>query len=521
MKPYFGYIRVSDKKQEKGVSLEAQRHDIEKFAAQRGFDVIAWFVEVQTAAKAGRAKFAQMLARLEKGEAQGVVIHKIDRGARNLGDWNNLSSLFDRGIDVQFAHEPIDLHTRGGRLSADILAVVAADFIRNNKQEARKGFYGRLQQGIYPLPAPVGYLDKGAGLPKVPDATRAPLVKLAFDLYASNMYGLIELRREMKVRGLRSINGKVMSLNAISWMLHNPFYVGLIHIKRTGETFQGKHAPLVTKATFDRVQAILAGKTVFRSVKHDFVFRRLVSCEECGLHLIGERQKGKYVYYRCHGEHSAPTCVRENSLHDIVQKHLQLLVSDEAELREFRDMVDDERANVAEETDKLRYSLKLRLAKCDDRVRRLTDAYIDQLIDQETFEARKRGLLGERRNLLDRVGKVSAEDLPKAGAFKKLELGNAAYMGYFSGNVFEKRNMICQVTSNLIAEGNNAAIRLKSPYQEIANWRQSQNGAPRRGTPRTRTRELLDIITAVDQKEKSTAVNQATTRNEDRDGSRA
>ncbi len=117
------------------------------------------------------------------------------------------------------------------------------------------------------LPAPIGYLDKGAGVPKALDPGRAPLVKQAFDLYASNTFGLVDLRREMKARGLRSINGKVLSLEALSLMLHNPFYIGLIHIKRTGQTFQGKHPPLVSKATFDRVQAILAGKTFLRLVR--------------------------------------------------------------------------------------------------------------------------------------------------------------------------------------------------------------------------------------------------------------
>ncbi len=507
MKPYFGYIRVSDKKQEKGVSLEAQKSDIEKFALQRGFHIAAWFVEVQTAAKAGRGVFTGMLARLEKGEAQGVIIHKIDRGARNLEDWNNLSKLFDRGLDVQFAHEPIDLHTRGGRLSADILAVVAADFIRNNRQEAKKGFYGRLEQGVYPLPAPIGYIDKGAGIPKALDPARAPLVRQAFELYGSNMYGLLELRKEITKRGLRSKSGKVLSLNVLSQVLHNPFYIGLIHIKLIGITYQGKHPALVSKATFDRVQAILAGKTVLRRVKHDFLFRRRIRCEKCGLHLIGERQKSQYVYYRCHSEMCRGTIIREEFVEDVVQKHLQLLSGDEVELREFRDLVEVERRHVTEETDKLRASLSLRLAKCDDRQTRLTDAYIDQLIDKETFEARKQGLLGERRNLLDQIATVSIADLPKNKAFKKLELGNAAYSGYSSGNLLEQRSIIDQVTSNLSAHGNNPTITLKSPFQEIVNWRKSQNGPPRRGTPRQRAMELLDIIMMVDQKEKSAAVN--------------
>src|SRR5271169_5799484 len=115
MTPYFGYIRISDRKQKTGVSLQVQKSDIEKFAAQRDIEIVGWFSEVQTAAKAGRGVFMGMLARLKMGEAQGVIIHKIDRAARNADDWNDLGKLFDSGIDVQFAYEPVDLHTRGGR----------------------------------------------------------------------------------------------------------------------------------------------------------------------------------------------------------------------------------------------------------------------------------------------------------------------------------------------------------------------------------------------------------------------
>ena len=57
-----------------------------------------------------------------------MIIHKIDRSARNLKDWADLGELIDQGIDVHFANESLDLHSRGGRLSADIQAVVAADY---------------------------------------------------------------------------------------------------------------------------------------------------------------------------------------------------------------------------------------------------------------------------------------------------------------------------------------------------------------------------------------------------------
>src|SRR6185437_20084 len=142
----------------------------------------------------------EMLKLLRKGTAHGVVIHKIDRSARNLKDWADLGDCIDAGIEVHFANESIDLHSRGGRLSADIQAVVAADYIRNLREEVRKGFFGRLKQGLYPLPAPVGYLDKGRGLPKEIDPITAPLIRQAFELYAAGTIGLHELRRELYQR---------------------------------------------------------------------------------------------------------------------------------------------------------------------------------------------------------------------------------------------------------------------------------------------------------------------------------
>ncbi len=42
-----------------------------------------------------------MLAALKRGRAHGVIIHKIDRGARNLQDWANLGNLIDGGVEVR------------------------------------------------------------------------------------------------------------------------------------------------------------------------------------------------------------------------------------------------------------------------------------------------------------------------------------------------------------------------------------------------------------------------------------
>lgn len=120
-KGYFSYIRVSTVRQgQTGTSLVEQRDAIERYVARWNLPVIQEFEEKETAAKLGRPVFSEMLKGLKKGRARGVIMHKIDRSARNLKDWAELGELIDRGIEVHFANENLDLYSRGGRLSADI-----------------------------------------------------------------------------------------------------------------------------------------------------------------------------------------------------------------------------------------------------------------------------------------------------------------------------------------------------------------------------------------------------------------
>src|SRR5690349_18200723 len=98
MKTVFAYTRVSTRKQgEKGVSLAEQRAAIERYADRTGLHITEWFEEQLTAAKKGRPLFSNILKRLRRGDADGLVIHKIDRSARNLRDWADLGDLIDKG----------------------------------------------------------------------------------------------------------------------------------------------------------------------------------------------------------------------------------------------------------------------------------------------------------------------------------------------------------------------------------------------------------------------------------------
>ena len=79
------------------------------YAERHGIQIAEWFEERLTAAKRGRPLFTKMLKNLRRGEAQGVVIHKIDRSARNLRDWAELGELIDGGVLVHFAIDTFEL----------------------------------------------------------------------------------------------------------------------------------------------------------------------------------------------------------------------------------------------------------------------------------------------------------------------------------------------------------------------------------------------------------------------------
>jgi len=484
MKDVYGYIRVSTVKQgEKGVSLIEQKNAIERYASQNRLTIVQWFEERETAAKQGRPTFTKMITQLRSGMAAGVVIHKIDRSARNLRDWAELVDMADQGIEIHFVNESIDMGVRGGRLSADIQAVVAADYIRNLREETIKGIRGRLKQGLYPMRAPVGYLDAGGGKVKELDPIKSTVIKELFELYATGEYSLKSLLRYAKHRGLTNSNGGNLSLNGISTILHNPFYTGLIHIKRTGENFIGAHKPVVSKEIFDTVQDVLTGRTAQRAQKHQFIFKRLFTCTGCNRCLIGERQKG-YVYYRCHL--CRGVSLRENNLDTAVRNSLKYFHLNSGEVAE----VEKAQQRILSQDSELlaveKKALETELNTLNTRLSILTDRLIDEVVDRDTYLQKKNEIISKmqlaKNKLSDNSTGVSVEAQTKA---LHLELYKNAYLSYETGSTTEKRQMIKTITSNCSVTGKNVAIELHHPFEELCEIKKFAYGDPCRGVPRT------------------------------------
>src|SRR5712692_7289544 len=503
MGTFFAYARVSTPRQgEKGVSLLEQRHAIERYARQHHLEITRWFEERESASQTGRPAFNDMLRLLRLRKVQGVVIHKIDRSARNMQDWADVGKLADAGVEVHFASENVDLKTVGGRLSADIQAVVAAHYSRNLREEVKKGLYGRLKQGFYPFRAPIGYLDQGSAKVNILDPMRAPLLQEAFTLYASGKFSLPDLAEEMFRRGLRNRNGGPVTINGLVTILKNPFYIGLIRINKTGQTFASNHEPLVTTEMFERVQAVLTGKRVDRSKNHVFTYSRIARCGTCGYSLIAERKKG-HVYYRCHNRPfktpatCPPTSVREEQLDEAVLNRLSEVDLSDNELELARACVEKRRNELQKDRAATAHAFRLQFDQIQNRLAKLMDLLVDGTVDKLLFQNKQELLLREQARIKERLAEAEQGSCSSVARIEKtVELAKSPSMLYKTASPEKKRELLKTLLSNLVVSGKNVEITLALPFRLIAEREKTSNGRAYRGTCRTWEKLLEKLLKA-------------------------
>jgi DNA invertase Pin-like site-specific DNA recombinase len=494
MKPCFGYVRVSTVKQGDGVSLEAQKDAILEYARRKNLTITRWWAEKETAAKQGRPVFNEMVARLKQGEAKGLLIHKIDRSARNYHDWAIISDLADTGIEFHIATESFDFNTYGGRMAADFMAVVAANYVRNLKTEIRKGQLGQLKIGLIPWAAPVGYRNNGAAKLKTPDPLAAPLVRRAFELYGSGTHSIRTLTIEMRKQGLRTQTGRQLHKSNIENMLGNPFYCGIIRVRRTSETFKGAHEPIITTVLFERVQDIKSGKKVKKFTRHNHMYRGLFRCQHCGHCLIGEIQKGR-VYYRCQTAACATKTIREDRvsqavialLHQISLTPDDLAVAYER-LPAMLMMKNDGRECAA---------IELQRDQVAARLDRLTDMVLDGLIDGDAFQAKKQALLIEQRRIDEQLAIATSNTVTEATARRFLELATNLALLYDSATKPEKRRIVEWATSNRTATEKCVCFEPSKWLKGTKTMLAALSSADARDYSRTEARAFADLIDSV------------------------
>lgn len=402
---FFIYARKSTESEDRQVrSIRDQLAELYELARKDGIDVVEEFVESQTAKTPGRPVFNQMLSRIESSDAAGILAWHPDRLARNSLDGGRIIWLVDSGkiTDLRFPtfrFEP----TAQGKFMLAVMFGQSKYYVDNLSENIRRGHRQKLRDGIWPNAAPVGYVNDAGSRTVVPDEERAPLVRKVFELHATGEYTLDRLRLSVNGLGLTTRAGDPLSRSQYHRMLRNPFYYGVIRYK--GELHEAKHEPLISKRLFDDVQAVTRRKTKLKAPQRKpYLYRGVFRCGECGCFITTETQKG-HNYLRCtkrvKKNCSQPYVREENIAHQVTVALAGCAIpTDWADWMEaeLRGVQQEDAVVIAAQAAKI----DLVAASIEDKVGRLTDAYLEQTLSLEEFRVAKNRLVEEKQALKEK-----------------------------------------------------------------------------------------------------------------------
>lgn len=248
-------------------SLDAQREACEAYiASQKSEGWVATRDRYDDGGFSGgnldRPGLKQLLADIDDGLIDVVVVYKIDRLSRALMDFSKLVEVFDRnGVTFVSVTQSFNTTTSMGRLTLNILLSFAqfereviGERIRDKVAASRKR--GIWMGGYVPL----GYDVQDRKL--VVNETEAASVRRIFDRFVE-LGSATMLAKELRREGFRSKQGTLIDKGYLYRVLRNRVYRGeAVH---KGKAYPGEHDAIVTDKVWDQVDAILQGNRHARS----------------------------------------------------------------------------------------------------------------------------------------------------------------------------------------------------------------------------------------------------------------
>ena len=417
--PLFAYLRKSSKQEEKQApSIPRQRAELLAYARREGLRIAREFVERESAKSTGRPVFNEMIRRLEAGEASGIVTWHPDRLARNAVDGGRIIDLLDKRklLSLKFASFWFENNPQG-RFMLMMAFAQSAHYVDALSVNTKSGLNRKVARGEFPGCARVGYLNDRRKKRIVIDRERAPVIREAFERYATGSDTIDEVRAFLFSRGIGSGRGPrraPMIRPRIGKILSDPLYYG--HFRWNGEVHRGIHEAIISKELFDRVQAVRMRRIRFHpSAKalKPFAYRRTLSCATCGGAITAESQKG-HTYYRCSRKSKrVARCtepyIREESLELQLIELLKPYSLKSQWADEILSRIELERASATEQAQTLVEENCLKIDTINVSLITLQDGLVDGLFDHEYVRAKRAALIGTLHELEAKNDELSAD----------------------------------------------------------------------------------------------------------------
>ncbi len=314
------YARFSSNNQREE-SIDAQVRAMTEYCKRNHYQIVSTYVDsAKSATSDNRPEFLNMIADSDKRIFDVLLVHKLDRFARNRYDSAVYKAKLKRnGVQVYSVLERLDDSPESVILES-LLEGMNEYYSKNLSREVKKGLkenaLSARHTGGKP---PLGYdIDTNGKL--VINNDEAEVVRLIFNMYDKG-YGYSEIMKRLEINGYRTKTGNHFVKSSIHCLLKNEKYKGVfIYNKqnpRLGSVNYGKEnetirvsngcPQIVSKDLFESVQQKMklnryngGGNGADRL----YIFSKVMTCGECGKSMNGNtrysgRSKLQYSTYRC------------------------------------------------------------------------------------------------------------------------------------------------------------------------------------------------------------------------------
>lgn len=346
------YIRVStDRQADEGFSLEAQHDILMELLDKKGMELYRVYSDPGISGKTMRKRpgIQQMIADMKSGRFDAILVHKLDRLSRNLGDLYDfiatVNKLNIRLVIASLGSEEIDTISPMGKAFLYFNGIFAEIYSDNLREETLKGLEKKMKKGGRHMSrAPLGYDFSGDNEHRdlVINQKEANLVRTVYKMYLEGK-GVVNIAKHMNSFS-RGKEGGVWDSKYVKDILKNPTYTGHNHFKPDNWEeskriiVKGTHEAIISQEDFDKVQAMMERKSSGHMSKssYDYPYGGIIKCGKCGATYIGtssvqklaDGSKKIYKSYRCRNHYTNNTCdapsISERDLNRIVFEKLMI-----------------------------------------------------------------------------------------------------------------------------------------------------------------------------------------------------
>ena len=485
---YFIYCRKSTEEDDRQVlSIESQIRELTDLAKKLNLPVADILTESKSAKAPGRKVFNDMLKRIYKGEAQGIISWKLDRLARNPMDGGKISWMLQQEIIRHIQTAERSYYPEDNVILMNLEFGMANQFIRDLSRNVKRGLRAKVEKGWFPNVAPLGYLNNKNKIEGkediIKDPERFPLLQKMWEMMLTGNYSLSQIVKtanddwNFEMRRFKRRGGGPLLKSRIYKIFTDPFYSGMI--RYSGELHPGKHEAMVSKEEFDRVQNMLTKGKRTKPKTRTFAFRGIIHCAECGCFITAEEKCKStksglhyYIYYHCTKRRPDVKCsqptIRKEELERQIKKEISKISIDES----FKDLAIKYSREVYQQEAKDRNSIRKSLEKkhkdIQQQIHGLTEMRLKKLLEDEEYLEHKNKFLLKRERLREKLEDVNHS------AEKQLEITEraftfACYAGYWfeHGTIEQKNTILKTIGSNFILKDRKLSLELKNPWLTI------------------------------------------------------